>query len=143
MTGRDPQPTDGEPPADDEVWRDLVSRLSEPGPPAPPAAGHTPELPGPPRNEAGDRDAVSEPEDDVDGFVPEEPPPLGVGNPLLVLAWCGAVGGPLFLLGMAMFWRSAPLAAIVAVLVLFLASVAWLVFRLPSSRDTDDDGAVL
>lgn len=126
MTARDPQPTD------DEVWRDLVSRLSEPVKPEP-----DPE----PESES---ESEPEPESEDEGvFVPEEPPPLGVGNPLLVLAWCGAVGGPLFLLGMAMFWRSAPWPAIAAVLAVFLASVAWLVFRLPKSRESDDDGAVL
>ncbi|TKV28245.1 hypothetical protein FDK12_09810 [Arthrobacter sp. NamB2] len=80
------------------------------------------------------------PEDD-EGFVPEEPPPLGTGDPLTVLAWIGAAGGPILLLLFAMFWRDAPLAATLGVLALFLAGAGYLVTKLPKHRDIGDDGA--
>ena len=72
-------------------------------------------------------------------FVPPEPPPLGSGEPLVVLAWLGAIGGPLLLLVFAMFWRGAPLALVLGVIALFAASAGYLLFRLPSHHD--DDGA--
>lgn len=83
---------------------------------------------------------AADPEDD-EGFTPEEPPPLGTGDPLTVLAWVGAAGGPLLLLLFAMFWRDAPLAATLGVLALFLAGAGFLVTKLPKHRDIGDDGA--
>lgn len=80
-------------------------------------------------------------DDEDDGFVPEEPPPLGTGDPLTILAWVGAAGGPLTLLLFAMFWRDAPLAATFGILALFLAGAGYLVSRLPKHRDIGDDGA--
>ncbi|MCC3270587.1 hypothetical protein MUG94_06385 [Arthrobacter gengyunqii] len=74
-------------------------------------------------------------------FVPPEPPPLSTGEPLVVLAWIGAVGGPIMLLLFAMFWRSAPLAVILGVIALFIAAAGYLLFRLPQHRS--DDGAAV
>ncbi|MHA7180515.1 hypothetical protein ACX80J_10395 [Arthrobacter sp. MDB2-24] len=89
----------------------------------------------------GPRDSAPiEPEDD-EGFIPEEPPPLGSGDPLTVLAWIGAAGGPILLLLFAMFWRNAPLAATLGVLAVFLAGAGYLVTKLPKNRDIGDDGA--
>lgn len=90
----------------------------------------------------GPRDYAAPEEDEEDeGFVPEEPPPLGSGDPLTVLAWIGAAGGPIMLLLFAMFWRDAPLAATLGVLALFLAGAGYLVTKLPKHRDIGDDGA--
>ena len=155
-----------EPSQDDAVWQDLVARLESaeaaPDPqdkdmpgrdnPRTPDAGN-PSSAGPsganvpsesPPEDAsplvGPRDYyAAEPEDDE--FVPPEPAPLGTGEPLLVLAWCGAVGGPIALLLMAMFWRSAPFAAVVGLIVLIIAAGAYLISRLPGERDSGDDGA--
>ena len=93
----------------------------------------------PPR---GPRD-YDEPEDlESEGeFVPPEPPPFSTGEPLVVLAWTGALGGPVLLLLFAMFWRSAPLAVILGVIALFVAAAGYLLFRLPSHHD--DDGAAV
>lgn len=80
--------------------------------------------------------------DDDDGaFVPEEPPSLVGTDPLTMLAWIGAVGGPLALLFTAMFWRSAPLLAILGIIAAFVASVVYLIMRLPREKNEDDDGA--
>ncbi len=101
-----------------------------------PAAGTEP--PGP-------RDyAADDPWPDGDEFVPEDPPPLSSVEPALMLAWTGAVGGPIVLLLTALLWRGAPLTAIIAMIAVFVVSAAYLMFRLPSQRDDDgDDGAVL
>ncbi|MEC5199970.1 hypothetical protein RCH21_002209 [Arthrobacter sp. PL16] len=88
-----------------------------------------------------DYDAPVEPEEEDSGFTPDEPPPLGSGDPLTVLAWIGAAGGPILLLLFAMFWRDAPLAATLGVVALFLAGVGFLVTKLPKHRDIGDDGA--
>ena len=93
--------------------------------------------------DSGPRD-YSPPEDESDGsFVPEEPPPLGSGEPLVILAWLGASGGPLLLLLFAMFWRSAPLTVVLGVVAVFVASSGYLLFRLPQHRDEGDDGAAV
>ena len=80
-------------------------------------------------------------DDDDDTFVPEEPPSLAGTEPLTMLAWLGAVGGPLALLFTAMFWRSAPLLAILGIVGAFVASVVYLIMRLPHEKNEDDDGA--
>ncbi|MCZ9883889.1 hypothetical protein [Arthrobacter sp. B2a2-09] len=79
--------------------------------------------------------------EDENGFVPEEPPSLAGTEPLTMLAWLGAVGGPLALLFTAMFWRSAPLLAVMGILATFLASVVYLIMKLPQEKDENDDGA--
>lgn len=87
---------------------------------------------------AGPRDYDVE---DENGFVPEDPPSLAGTEPLTMLAWLGAVGGPLALLFTAMFWRSAPLLAVMGILAVFLASVVYLIMKLPQEKDENDDGA--
>ena len=74
-------------------------------------------------------------------FVPPEPPPFSTGEPLVVLAWLGALGGPILLLLFAMFWRGAPVAVILGVIALFVAAAGYLLFRLPQHHD--DDGAAV
>jgi hypothetical protein len=103
-----------------------------PGRPAAGGAGEPAPAPGP-------RDY--EPEDDDGAFVPEEPPSLAGADPLTVLAWIGAVGGPIALVLAAMFWRSAPLLAILGIVVIFAASVVFLIMKLPGEKDEHDDGA--
>ncbi|MGJ3192836.1 hypothetical protein FQP90_19975 [Paenarthrobacter nitroguajacolicus] len=80
-------------------------------------------------------------DDAEDAFVPEDPPSLVGTEPLIMLAWVGAVGGPIALLFTAMFWRSAPLAAILGIVAAFVASVVYLIMRLPQEKNEDDDGA--
>ena len=93
----------------------------------------------------GDGSGATGPRDydveDENGFVPEDPPSLAGTEPLTMLAWIGAVGGPLALLFTAMFWRSAPLLAVMGILVTFLASVVYLIMKLPQEKDENDDGA--
>ena len=58
-----------------------------------------------------------------------------------MLAWVGAVGGPVALLLAAMFWRSAPLLAILGIVAVFVVSVIYLIMKLPTDKDEYDDGA--
>lgn len=92
---------------------------------------------------SGPRDFEVEDEDEDHTFVPEEPPSLAGTEPLVMLAWVGAVGGPIALLFTAMFWRSAPLTAILGIVGIFVASVVYLIMRLPQEKNEDDDGARL
>ncbi|WP_458778896.1 hypothetical protein [Arthrobacter sp. D3-16] len=82
---------------------------------------------------------------DVDGddgeFVPEEPPSLAGTDPLTMLAWLAAVGGPIALLLSAMFWRSAPLLAILGIVAVFVLGTVYLIMKLPQEKDENDDGA--
>lgn len=137
--------------ADDAAWQDLVSRLGDVGQgveadaaasgPSPAVPEETPgdpgDLPAPP---GGPRDYVvdEEPEED---WTPEDPPALGSGNPVTVLAWVCAAGGPLALLLVAILWRSAPAPVWVGLCVVFVAAAGYLAFRLPRHRAEGDDGA--
>jgi len=81
-------------------------------------------------------------EDDHGGeFVPEEPPSLAGTDPLTMLAWLGAVGAPVALLLSAMFWRSAPVLAIVGIVAVFVLATVYLIMKLPQEKNGDDDGA--
>jgi hypothetical protein len=80
-------------------------------------------------------------DDDEGTFVPEEPPSLAGTDPLTMLAWLAAVGGPIALLLSAMFWRSAPLLAIVGIVAVFVLGTVYLISKLPQEKDEDDDGA--
>ncbi|WP_457971878.1 hypothetical protein [Arthrobacter sp. D1-17] len=80
--------------------------------------------------------------DDEEGaFVPEDPPVLSATDPLTMLAWLGAVGSPIALVLSAMFWRSAPLLAILGIVAVFVAGVVYLIMKLPQEKDENDDGA--
>ncbi|MFF2317133.1 hypothetical protein ACFVTE_12790 [Arthrobacter sp. NPDC058097] len=80
-------------------------------------------------------------EDDDGEFVPEEPPKLSATDPLTMLAWLGAVGAPVALVLSSMFWRSAPLLAILGMVAVFIAAVVYLIMKLPQEKDENDDGA--
>lgn len=99
----------------------------------------------PPSRPAEDSPASQGPRDfeveDEDGFVPEEPPSLAGTDPLTMLAWLAAVGGPVALLLSAMFWRSAPLLAILGIVAVFVLGVVFLIMKLPQEKDENDDGA--
>ena len=110
-----------------------AERLS-PAPATPAAAGGN-DAPDP---ATGPRDYES---DDDGAFVPEEPPSLVGADPMTVLAWIGAVGGPIALVLAAMFWRSAPMLAILGMVAVFAASVVFLIMKLPGEKDEHDDGA--
>lgn len=87
----------------------------------------------------GPRDYAAE--DDAGDFVPEEPPSLAGTDPLTMLAWLGAIGAPIALLLAVMFWRSAPLLAIVGMVAVFILAVVYLIMKLPQEKDENDDGA--
>lgn len=147
--------------SDDAIWEDLVRRLEEdpaagparPGETSPGAglgtetgsvgAGGTgrvdPELFQMHPALGGPRDY--EADDDHEGFVPEDPPALGSGNPLLTLAWIAAAGAPLMLLVLAIFWRRAPMPLWIGLCVVALAAGGFLFARLPRFRHEGDDGA--
>jgi hypothetical protein len=80
-------------------------------------------------------------EDDAGDFVPEEPPSLAGTDPLTMLAWFGAIGAPIALLLAVMFWRSAPLLAILGMVAVFILAVVYLILKLPQEKDENDDGA--
>ena len=106
-----------------------AERLAAPSPPRPAEGGP---------DSRGPRDFEVE---DEDGFIPEEPPSLAGTDPLTMLAWLAAVGGPVALLLCAMFWRSAPLLAILGIVAVFVLAVVYLIMKLPQEKDENDDGA--
>ncbi len=98
-----------------------------------------------PRDADNGKAALGPRDYDVDGddgeFIPEEPPSLAGTDPLTMLAWLAAVGGPIALLLSAMFWRSAPLLAIVGIVAVFVLGTVYLIMKLPQEKDENDDGA--
>lgn len=171
MPEQNPAETPHDPSGDAAAWADLVRRLEqdgplgqggetdqdvepssgpagadEPGPVDPHVAEPRPVDPGVFQMHPalrGPRDY--EADDAGDGeFVPEDPPPLGFGNPLLVLAWCCAAGAPIVLLFAAMFWRNSPAPLWIGLIAVFMFSVGYLMWKLPRHRaDDNDDGARL
>jgi hypothetical protein len=96
---------------------------------------------GEPAREAADE---PEPDDEEEGYVPPEPPPLPRGDLFTTLAWAGVLGTPLFFVFTAMFWRTVPQLLIVAAIAAFVGGFLTLVLRMPDHRDDDpDDGAVV
>jgi hypothetical protein len=98
----------------------------------------------PPTTVGGPRD-YAPPEEPDEGFQPPEPAPLGGGNPLVTVAWCLAVGGPVLTVLVLVLWPSAPRLVWAGTLLAALAGIAVLVWRMPRRRDPDDhdDGAVV
>jgi hypothetical protein len=88
---------------------------------------------------AGPRDYDVEADDGE--FIPEEPPSLAGTDPLTMLAWLAAVGGPVALLLSVMFWRSAPLLAVLGIVAVFVLGTVYLIMKLPQEKDENDDGA--
>ncbi len=131
---------------DDAVWRDLVSRLTEDETGPEPESAAPQELPAAERvrrifegqphfTTSGPRDYAPPEEPTDEKYVPDDLPPLGSGEPLVVLAWLAAAGGPLVLLLLAILWPAAPLAVTLGIIVAFLAGVGYLLSRLPKGRD--------
>lgn len=160
MNRHDPEPPDQGANQDDAAWLDLVARL-EGDQPSTGGASQAPEPAETPAHGPTFRDfdplglaggAVADPagpgprdyavdDDDEAGFIPEEPPSLAGTEPLTMLAWLAAVGGPVALLFAAMFWRSAPLYAILGIVAAFVLGTVYLFMQLPQDKDEDDDGA--
>lgn len=118
---------------------DAESRVDEPtGPPVPPPAS-----PGP-RDYRLDPETTIE-DDDEPGFVPEEPPPLGASDPVVVAGWAGIVASVAVVLVYLVLWRGMPSLLLALAGPCFLLSVGMLVWRLPRRRGDDDhgDGAVV
>jgi hypothetical protein len=137
-------PADGTPAA--RTFRDFDPLGLAAPPPLEPRSGGRPAPRDSVDHDRDDAEAVRgprdyEPDDDGGDFVPEEPPSLAGSDPMTVLAWLGAVGGPIALLLSAIFWRSAPLLAVAGMVVAFAASVVFLIMKLPQEKDEHDDGA--
>jgi hypothetical protein len=126
---------------------------SEPGPDggAGPDVDPLPRSPAEPRippliPRLGD-EPVAEAVEDVEAFVPPDPPPLPRGDLATRLAWAGVAGGPLFLLIAALFWRDLPQLLLMAAVTAFVGGFVTLVLRMPRDRSSsdgdDDDGAVV
>ncbi|WP_324644749.1 hypothetical protein [Pseudarthrobacter sp. LT1] len=129
-----------EPPAQ-PTFRDFDPLGLAGSPPAEMSAAERQARPGNGADGSGEGPRDYDVDDDGEEFVPEEPPSLAGTDPLTMLAWLGAVGGPVALLLSAMFWRSAPLLAIVGIVAVFVLATVFLIMKLPQEKNGDDDGA--
>lgn len=145
----EPEPRDrsASGPTDEEVDRrfaELTAGFESPLPPSATASGSTSAPTTTPGTVGGPRDyAVADvPED---GFEPSDPEPLSSADPVLVLAWIGAIGGPIAFILLLILWQSAPAIVWLTALTALLAGWTVVIWRLPRSRNRsdDDDGAVL
>lgn len=138
---------------DDAAWQDLVSRLTDDESKPEPDVAAPQELPAservkrifegqPTLSRPGPRDHTVPDEPADEKYVPDDLPPLGSGEPLVVLSWLAAAGGPLTLLLLTIFWPTAPLAVSLGIIVAFLVGVGYLLSRLPRGRDySSNNGA--
>lgn len=85
------------------------------------------------------------PVEEVERFVPPDPPPLPRGDLVGWLAWTAVIGGPLFLLLASQVWTDIGRIWIMLAVLAFIGGFAAIVARLPNSRNDDDtdDGAVV
>jgi hypothetical protein len=98
------------------------------------------------RSEAPQPDAVVEPDDPEDHFVPPPPPPLPEVDRVTRLAWAALLGGPLLILVAGVLGIGLESWVVVLALAGFLGGFATLVARMgdrPRQDDGWDDGAVL
>lgn len=94
----------------------------------------------------GPRDYEMPEEDDEDqGYIPPEPPPIGATDPLPTLAWLMALGGPILTVLLLIFWTTAPGWLYLSAVGASLAGWLVLFWRMPKGRSDsgDDNGAVL
>lgn len=131
----------------EEAWAEIVSDLgslpSDAVDDAPPAPATTPGDE-PPVVDPIDADPRGWVADDDDEFEPPDPGPVLGGDPLLTLAWVGAVAPPLLLMAVVVLWQSVPTLVLQVAGVVFLAGLGVLVWRMPARRDHDDGpGAVV
>jgi hypothetical protein len=135
----EPQPDpDHDGPSDDEVDRRFAELTAGFDTPQPAPADPTPPAVSGPRDYVV-ADEIDEP------FAPPEPEPLGTADPLLLIAWIGAVGGPIAFILLLLLWSTAPGIVWLTALCVMLAGWAVVIWRLPRSRDDagNDDGAVV
>jgi hypothetical protein len=140
-------PTTNEPAADgpDEAPRDRVSdlkgwlsRRDATGSPYDDNADDTgDESSGSMRTRDGRPD---EPDDEVERFVPDPPPPLPQLEPWQQLAWVGVLGGPLLLLIAVLFSISLPTWASLLAVAGFIGGFITLVARMDGGDSDDDTG---
>lgn len=153
----DSDPNSGEDAREDAVWRELVARFDsplaaqEPVPwpereeMTPAVVGTTASAPVPtpvtgPEKKKPTEPVASEPDEDIDHFVPPPPPPLPKLDSVSKFAWLALFGGPGYLLlATAARWSMPGLFVFIAVAA-FVAGVALLVFRLNDSDRDDSDG---
>lgn len=130
-----------EDPSQDEIDRRFAELISDPDL----DRLHRPSETGPaaPSETVGGPRDYAPPEEPEESFEPPEPEPLGSADPIKLLAWTGALAGPIALMLVVMLWPSAP--AIVWLTLLAVTLVGWgvAIARLPRSRNDDDDGAVV
>lgn len=163
-------PSDFDDDAIDDAWAEIVAELTSEDPAEPGDSGDSPvqlasgteprdrgpeprdwglEPPRPgvtstgPRDTAPDDDADDD-DDDERGYIPPDPGPILDGDPLLTLAWAGAVGAPVAIL-LLLLWPGAPQLLLQALGAVFLVSFSALIWRMPHRRDEDDQdpGAVV
>ena len=129
---------------DDDVWRSIVENFGE-------RASLDPEdeAVAPPPPARPDPRAWEEPDDpaptyaeDVDAFVPPEPPPLPVPEPDRGIAWVGVIGSPLLLLVSLVLGLDLPDWVGYLMIAWFVGGFCYLVARMPKEpRDPWDDGS--
>ncbi|WP_147391587.1 hypothetical protein [Galactobacter valiniphilus] len=92
---------------------------------------------------SGPRDWSLAEDPDEGSFEPPEPEPILAGRPDRVVAWVAAIGLPLLMIAMTIFWAgSTPPLLWPVLLIGALGAWAYLFWRLPQDRaDDGDDGA--
>lgn len=152
MSASSSEPRGGDGPSDDEVDRRFaeltdgldiggLEDLPEPRDVEPDEA--VPTVASTPGAGSGPRD-YSLAEEPDEPFEAPEPEPLTTADPLRLGAWTLAIGGPVLLLVLTVVWSSAPPLVWLTLLGATLLGWGVALWRLPRTRDDDDDdGAVV
>lgn len=141
MSEREPDARD-----EDELWRSIVDNYgdrAELSPDELAAEARPAEGPAePPTTDPGEPDVFLD--DEVEEFVPPEPPPVPLPRGPRLAAWGGVLLGPLLMLLAALTRTTLPTLGGLALVSWFIGGFAYLVATMPRGpRDPGDDGAVV
>lgn len=123
--------------SEDEAWRSIVENFGDRADAEPLPPPDEPERSRPSYDE-DERD----PWDEIDRFVPPEPPPLPHPPPVRYAAWLGVFGAPAVLLIALVLSLPLPTWASYLLVAYFVGGFLYLVFHMQRGpRDPGDDGA--
>lgn len=126
---------------DDDVWRSIVDNFGERAS-LEPEEEPEPRAPEPVAREAEPDDPAPAYVEDLDTFVPPEPPPFPLPEPDRGIAWIGVVGSPLLLLLALVTGIGLPSWVGYLMVAWFVGGFCYLVARMAKEpRDPWDDGS--
>lgn len=140
MSEREPDARD-----EDELWRSIVDNYGDRAELSPDELAEARPVERPAETSAiSPGEPGADPDDEVEEFVPPEPPPVPLPRGPRLVAWGGVLLGPLLMLLAALTRTTLPTLGGLALVSWFIGGFAYLVATMPRGpRDPGDDGAVV